>query len=170
MSAELACKARRQQIVSFPHLIHAPGKADQNATHRSLLESVYPLVLQLLPNEATCVEACACVEDILLDGAFATDTRVSALLDFCASSEVGQIFERAREGGPRVLECISLPVLTSKYRSRCRRSHPGTVQTLSSTIRALLHNHYRTAIISAVNCFATETSSSHMFSWLSWYR
>jgi hypothetical protein len=98
MPSKLASKARRQQIVSFPHLVQTPSKADQHAPHLSLLESVYPLVLQLLPNEATCVDACACVEDILLDGAFATDTRVSALLDFCASPGVGQIYERAREG------------------------------------------------------------------------
>lgn len=44
------------------------------------------------------MNASACVEDILLDGPFATEKRVAPLLDFCASSEVGQIFERAREG------------------------------------------------------------------------
>jgi len=59
---------------------------------------VYPLVLQLLPNENTCVAAGACVEDIFLDAAFATDKRVSPLLDFCASPVVGQIFEKARQG------------------------------------------------------------------------
>ncbi|KAK9900916.1 ARM repeat-containing protein [Cystobasidium minutum MCA 4210] len=65
--------------------------------NRNLLENVYPLVLRLLPNESTCVNASACVEDILLDGPFATEKRVSPLLDFCASPEVGQIYERAKE-------------------------------------------------------------------------
>lgn len=65
---------------------------------RSLQSNLYPLVLQTLPNEATCVNACACTEEFLLDMQFATENRVSPLLDFCASDEIGQIFDNAQQG------------------------------------------------------------------------
>ena len=42
--------------------------------------------------------ACSCVEDILLDMQFVTQTRASPLLDFCASEGVGHLFSQAQSG------------------------------------------------------------------------
>lgn len=73
------------------HVVHADVCS-------SLLESIYPMILPLLANEETCVAACSCIEDILLDMAFATPSRANPILDFVASDQVGSILERAQEG------------------------------------------------------------------------
>lgn len=71
----------------------------QSALH-SLLASIYPHILPLLADEATSVAACACVEDILLDMSFSTQSRVDPILDFLASPVVGNVMRQAREGEP----------------------------------------------------------------------